>query len=108
MRIVQILCEDDVKVEWAVLEFQGEIKGISPGEDVGNIKIQSDGTAEFDIGQHRLQGKVETLPQPFVVMEKGMTDNGCDDRSGGSLMLMKGIVYKRIIFKSRPKPFKEK
>ena len=53
----------------------------------------------MDIGQHFLEGNIITLKMPFLVVEKVPS---ADEVS--SPMSIEGVVKKKIIFKTRPKP----
>jgi hypothetical protein len=49
------------------------------------------------IGQHSLEGEIISLKQPFLVVERRM-------KSDDSCMDVLGVVKKKAIFKTRPKP----
>eukprot|EP01038_Epipyxis_sp_PR26KG_P010535 gene10535-14153_t len=121
--IIQIQNNNN-EFEWCILEFQGEIVGDIAGELLGQIQISQDGKAEMDIGQHFLEGSVVTLKMPFLVVEKSVFITG-DDHSNNNnnnnnnnsnenisltevplnnKLTIEGVVRKKIIFKTRPKP----
>jgi hypothetical protein len=51
----------------------------------------------MDIGQHFLEGELTSLKMPFLVTEKKVTE-------GGSTLSIVGLVRKKVIFNTRPKP----
>lgn len=77
-------------------------------------KLQN-GTALMDIGLHLLEGNVVKLKLPFLVIEKKKrtrSSSNLEQESSGigssvteqpSLDIV-GVVRKKIIFKTRPKP----
>jgi len=87
--------------EWCVVEFQGEITGDVAGNELGSMRVASDGSVEMIIGQNTLDGNLVALKSPLLVFEK--QKGGTTDSEGKSLELQ-GIVYKKVVFRSRPKP----
>ena len=98
----------------------GEIVGELPGSDLGKLSIRQvrkriysflfpakfyvidsfirkDGKVEMEVGLHTLDGEVVSLKQPLLVIEK---KNGPNDEH----MEIMGIVKKKVLFKTRPKP----
>lgn len=69
----------------------------------------------MDIGLHLLEGNVVNLKLPLLAIEKKRTraaaENGMEDSSeggisseGSSSLEIVGVIRKKIIFKTRPKP----
>jgi hypothetical protein len=54
----------------------------------------------MDIGQHFLEGSIVTLKSPFIIVEKCAVAT-CDALKQLSI---EGMIKKKIIFKTRPKP----
>lgn len=67
------------------------------GQFIGDLHFQKNGTPLFIIGHHLLYGKESKLEKPFALLEKKKTDANTE-------YLVKSIITKRIIFKTRPKP----
>ena len=63
------------------------------------IIFKQDGKAEMDIGQHFLEGNIITLKMPFLVVEKVEGESAAP-----APLSIEGVVKKKIIFKTRPKP----
>ena len=53
----------------------------------------------MEIGQHMLEGEVVKLANPFLITSKRDPDNAQDPD-----LSVIGLIYKKIIFKTRPKP----
>ena len=65
------------------------------------------GKASMNIGLHLLEGNVVDLKLPFLAIEKKreLIQNDCDaGRPSNSNLEIIGVVRKKIIFKTRPKP----
>ena len=121
LRTIQIEGNDNKNNEWAILEFQGELKNSMSDVEIGNIEIKGN-TASMVIGQHSLRGKIENLPNPLLVVEKqkkivtGLDldkENAADEEETGTAgtgttatgsMEIQGVIRKRVIFTARPKP----
>ena len=64
----------------------------------------------MDIGLHLLEGNVVNLKLPLLAIEKKRTraaaENGMEESSedGTSSLEIVGVIRKKIIFKTRPKP----
>ncbi|XP_031825909.1 chromosome transmission fidelity protein 8 homolog [Nomia melanderi] len=95
--------------EWAIIELQGDLKFDSADNTnkyIGDLHFTKSGTPIFIIGIHVLHGKEVVLPKPFAVLEK--KDNGTDKMTNDSQIkteyIVKAIVNKKLVFRSRPKP----
>jgi hypothetical protein len=67
----------------------------------------------MDIGQHFLEGELTSLKMPFLITEKTKDTSTSASESGGSAddnsqaeasLSIVGIVKKKVIFNTRPKP----
>ena len=66
----------------------------------------------MNIGLHLLEGNVVNLKLPFLAIEKmrevdvnkGIRTDGEADHNSNSKLEIIGVVRKKIIFKTRPKP----
>ena len=117
LRTIQIEVNENKNHEWAILEFQGELKNSMSDAEIGNIEIKGN-TASMVIGQHALRGKIENLPNPLLVVEKpkkmvtGLEldkENAAADEdeigtTATGSMEIQGVIRKRVIFTARPKP----
>jgi hypothetical protein len=91
--IVQIISSSDSDTkDWCILEFQGEILGDEMAGFLGSLRVKGDDVI-MGIGQHVMWGKIETLANPFLVVDQ--TESGLET---------KGFARKKIIFNERPKP----
>ena len=95
---VEVRNSDLGAYEWCILEFQGEIINAETNRDLGNIEV-TENTAHMDLGQHTLEGDIVKLKAPFMVLEKKKATE--EDQAS---MSIGGVVYKKIIFKQRPRP----
>ncbi|KAI0210422.1 Chromosome transmission fidelity protein 8-like [Lamellibrachia satsuma] len=103
--------------EWAIIELQGdleirsEVSSLS-GRFVGDLHFTKQGVPVFIIGHHILYGKCQQLEKPIAVMTKTTPsmdrEAGHDDDVTYDNMdphyLVKAIVKKKVLFKTRPKP----
>ncbi|XP_060535757.1 chromosome transmission fidelity protein 8 homolog [Cylas formicarius] len=87
--------------EWAIIELQGDLKSHSEssfeGQFVGDLHFTKSGTPLLIIGHHLLYGKETRMEKPLALLEKKKNDAGIE-------YVIKCIVRKKIIFKTRPKP----
>ena len=116
LRTIKIEGNDNKHDEWAVLEFQGELKNSMSDIEIGNIEIKGN-SASMVIGQHALKGQIENLPNPFLVVEKqkkigtglSLDKENTEEveevgKRGTGLMEIRGVIRKRVIFTACPKP----
>ena len=95
--------------KWCILECQGENVGDVAGNALVSIKVKAD-SAELEIGAYTLEGQIVTLKQPYLIIgkEKQMTSPTASAQESSSInnndFDMVGLVYKKIHFKTRPKP----
>ncbi|XP_044758026.1 chromosome transmission fidelity protein 8 homolog [Coccinella septempunctata] len=91
----------DENHDWSILELQGDIKSHSESnlenQFIGDLHFTKSGVPILIIGHHLLYGKEVPLEKPFVVLEKKTEDHNTE-------YIVKTIIRKRIIFKTRPKP----
>lgn len=85
----------------ALIELQGELKSVTdtPLEDqyIGDLHFTTNGTPVLIIGHHLLYGKEVLLEKPLAYMEKKNSNDSTE-------YIVKTIITKKIIFKTRPKP----
>lgn len=87
--------------EWCVIEFQGEITGDVVGNELGSLRINSNGSVEMVIDQNTIEGSIMTLKSPLLIFEKERNDG---EGKEAKPLEVQGIVRKKVVFKSRPKP----
>jgi hypothetical protein len=65
------------------------------------------GDAEMEVGPYLLEGSTIKLKNPYLVTEKSGSNSTQATMSVStetSSLMMRGIVRKKIVFKTRPKP----
>ncbi|XP_044270101.1 chromosome transmission fidelity protein 8 homolog [Tribolium madens] len=86
---------------WAILELQGDLKSHSDtsfeGKFIGDLHFTKSGTPVLIIGHHLMFGKEMKMEKPFALLEKQNGDEGTE-------YMVKTIITRKIIFKTRPKP----
>ncbi|XP_022903656.2 chromosome transmission fidelity protein 8 homolog [Onthophagus taurus] len=94
---------NDPESNWAIIELQGDLKSDSEtsfnNKFIGDLHFTKTGTPLLIIGHHILYGNESTMEKPLAVMEKVKL---MDDES--IEYVIKKIITKKIIFKTRPKP----
>ncbi|XP_050477066.1 chromosome transmission fidelity protein 8 homolog [Bombus huntii] len=94
--------------EWAIVELQGDLKFNSVNITnvyIGDLHFTKSGTPILIIGIHVLQGKEMALQKPFAVLvKKNEETNTANTSEVKTAYVIKAIVKKKLIFKSRPKP----
>ncbi|XP_054014271.1 chromosome transmission fidelity protein 8 homolog isoform X2 [Hylaeus anthracinus] len=95
--------------EWAIIELQGDLKFASSDTSnkyIGDLHFTKSGTPILIIGIHVLHGKEVGLTKPFAVLQK--KKNEIDATANESEIkieyIVKAIVTKKLVFRSRPKP----
>ena len=58
----------------------------------------------MELGQHILEGEIISLKNPFIIANAKNDDNMDESAPENYDMKVGGLVYKKIIFKTRPKP----
>lgn len=61
----------------------------------------------MEIGQHFLEGSVITLKSPYLILDdeaSSQDTNNTQPTKADKELAIKGIVKKKVIFKTRPKP----
>ena len=98
--IVTLHNEDTAKDEYCVLEFQAEL--VEAGINLGDISFRGK-RATLRTSTHAWEGTIEDLKTPFAILEKNPLE-----AQRGNKMSIAGLVKKKILFKTRPKPMKPK
>ncbi|XP_078038402.1 chromosome transmission fidelity protein 8 homolog [Augochlora pura] len=106
--IIPIKREGELE-EWGIVELQGDLKFDSPNTTnkyIGDLHYTNTGTPILIIGVHVLHGKEVALQKPFAVLckEPNGTDIETDESEVKTEYIVKAIVKKKIIFRTRPKP----
>ncbi|XP_043261928.1 chromosome transmission fidelity protein 8 homolog [Colletes gigas] len=106
--IIPIKRDGEVE-EWAIIELQGDLKFDSAdttNKYIGDVHFSKSGTPIFIIGIHVLHGKEVELPKPFAVLQKknNETDKIADNSELQVEYIVKALVTKKLVFRSRPKP----
>lgn len=94
--------EDDGVPEWAIVELQGLIQTknekSTDAKVVGDLHYSNRNKHPILVlGHHILNGKEQKLEQPMAVIEKVVLE----DKTS---YIVKAVVKKKLLFKSRPKP----
>ncbi|XP_074644844.1 chromosome transmission fidelity protein 8 homolog [Tubulanus polymorphus] len=116
MQIVIQIPSDDGSQEWTMVELQGDLEnrhGGSPnlsGKFIGDLHFTKKGVPILIIGHHILYGKVTNLDKPFAVVRKERNiiplqeAIEADLTAEGNSYIVKAIITKKLVFKTRPKP----
>ncbi|XP_031346365.1 chromosome transmission fidelity protein 8 homolog [Photinus pyralis] len=87
--------------EWAIVELQGDIKSHSEssleGQFLGHLHYTKQGIPTLIIGHHLLYGKEVKLEKPFALLEKQRSEDNSE-------YIIKSIIRRKLLFKTRPKP----
>ncbi|XP_050300773.1 chromosome transmission fidelity protein 8 homolog [Anthonomus grandis grandis] len=93
---------DGATDEYGIIELQGDLKTDSEnsfeGKFIGDLHYTKTGQPVLIIGYHLLYGKEAKIEKPVALLEK------CKNEQGDTEYLVKCIIKKKIIFKTRPKP----
>lgn len=68
------------------------------GQLIGDLHFTDAGVPVLISGHHLLYGKEATLDTPFAMLQKKVS------ASGNTEYVVKSIIKRKIIFKTRPKP----
>ncbi|KAI4471580.1 rad25/xp-b dna repair helicase [Holotrichia oblita] len=94
--------------EWSLIELQGELKSHSEGQFdgkfVGDLHFTKAGVPVLIVGHHLMYGKEMALEKPYALLEKVDSGDDTTDKTKTTEYLVKSIITKKIIFKTRPKP----
>ncbi|XP_075225376.1 chromosome transmission fidelity protein 8 homolog [Lycorma delicatula] len=108
MSIIIKLAEvgDDGLPAWGLVEIQGDLlsRSGSPllGQYVGDLHFTKEGTPILIVGHQLLHGKVINLEKPFAVLHR--LRKRIDDDKPETEYIVKAIIKKKLLFKTRPKP----
>lgn len=84
-----------------MIELQGDLKSHAEldfeGQFIGDIHFTKSGNPILIIGHHLMFGKEMELDKPFALLEKKNLDRNTE-------YVVKSIVKRKLIFKTRPKP----
>lgn len=101
--IVQVGGTNGGLPELCILEFQGELVGEKVGM-LGSLTLKAGEKVEMIIGNHFLEGSFQNLKSPLLVLDSNdSTDDTAASTAAPSLSIQ-GVVRRKIIFKTRPKP----
>nr|CAD7591385.1 unnamed protein product [Timema genevievae] len=93
---------------WGLVELQGDLQSRSKNclydQFIGDLHYSTEGVPMLIIGHHILHGKEVTLEKPFVVMQRVQHSEDTFSQPGQSEYIVKAIVKKKLLFKTRPKP----
>ena len=122
MQIYVKSSEGSAPGETFMIEMQGDLESRNKeqleGKFIGDLHYTKDGTPVMIIGHHILYGKVVELEKPLVTLEKSQVTKDLRISEDSEEMMdvdshleepkteyrVKSIIYKKIIFKTRPKP----
>lgn len=108
----QFFFRNGVIEDWAIIDLQGDLKfekiENSDNQLIGDLHFTKTGVPILIIGIHVLHGKEITLEKPLVVLERhrnNIRDEtiGEEDQIVKTEYIVKAIVKKKLLFKSRPK-----
>mmetsp|Transcript_2345 Transcript_2345/g.3241 ORF Transcript_2345/g.3241 Transcript_2345/m.3241 type:complete len:165 (+) Transcript_2345:269-763(+) len=119
-----------LREEWDMIELQGTLgllgdvnmgknqkqnqkfqkKNELKGLELGSLSFQKNGKPTLTIGSNLLEGKIENVKKELAILQKKQTHSNknkiSNDRlsSEGTFFEIKGVIKRKIIFKTRPKP----
>jgi type II secretory pathway component HofQ len=104
--------------QWSIIELQGNLLTSDGSQietlDVGIFKFNETGVPVLTIGPHILEGKIEKLSPPLLIIQKDETATVAagaemeEETEQGSnnqnvAYIVAGEAHQKILFKSRPK-----
>jgi len=101
---------DGIVEDWAIIDLQGDLKfekDINLNDRlVGDLHFTKSGVPILIIGIHVLHGKEITLEKPLVILKKQHEniENETLEQNIRTKYIIKAIVRKKLLFRSRPKP----
>ncbi|XP_064599476.1 chromosome transmission fidelity protein 8 homolog [Liolophura sinensis] len=94
--------------EWVIVDLQGnlETRQAVPlsGKFIGDLHFTQKNVPVLIIGHHILYGKVVDMEKPFAVLSKSTPRSLDQSEVKESSYIVKAIIKKRLLFKTRPKP----
>ncbi|XP_033739599.1 chromosome transmission fidelity protein 8 homolog [Pecten maximus] len=101
--------------EWAIIDLQGGLEtrnNVSlQGRFIGDLHFTHKNIPVLVIGHHILYGKLCDLEKPLALMTKKHSDSDTISDQDSTMdqhrdvhYLVKAIIRKRLLFKTRPKP----
>jgi len=95
----------DGRMEWLLFELQGtlELDGDVASKLLGHYAWRNDGHVSLIIGHQLLDGKLVDMERPLIVVETNRDSLAQPSKSATSLVV-KGVIRRKVVFKSRPKP----
>lgn len=111
--IIELRQDESDASHWSIIELQGNLL-TSDGSQIESLNV---GKLTYErnipvltIGPHILEGKIEKLSPPLLIMQKDESDSDdrelSRDQNGGNECLgyiVAGEAHQKILFKSRPK-----
>eukprot|EP00002_Diphylleia_rotans_P006790 TRINITY_DN1618_c0_g3_i1.p1 TRINITY_DN1618_c0_g3~~TRINITY_DN1618_c0_g3_i1.p1 ORF type:complete len:117 (-),score=27.32 TRINITY_DN1618_c0_g3_i1:65-415(-) len=106
--LIPLTVSNDGIAEWAILEYQGtlELEGADSwsNTEIGAFSIKGN-KVWLTIANHQLEGAIEALKKPLLVMKKPTAPRGDEMDTTPQLSIESvAVVRKKIIFNTRPKP----
>mmetsp|Transcript_13351 Transcript_13351/g.18242 ORF Transcript_13351/g.18242 Transcript_13351/m.18242 type:complete len:137 (+) Transcript_13351:168-578(+) len=105
-----VKCACGVCIEWAMLEFQGEIEPqdsnvLLNNLDVGTLCKVSEKKIKLTCGYHEVEGSLVDLKKPIAILKKRLKQNAeaLDTEVICEAFDIVGVVRKKYMFKHRPK-----
>ncbi|RZF38588.1 hypothetical protein LSTR_LSTR010921 [Laodelphax striatellus] len=103
---IPILIDDGLEKSWAIVEIQGDLLSRSDSElfsqYVGDLHFSKEGVPILIIGHQLLYGKVVNLENPLAVLHRNRKPSDSDKTQ--TEYIVKALVKKKLLFKTRPKP----
>merc|ERR1711971_448275 len=99
-----------------MIEMQGDLESRNKehleGKFIGDLHFTKQGVPVMIVGHHILYGKIQELEKPLLTMEKKRVEGSgntaapvdSEEAETSTEYVIKAIVKKKIVFKTRPKP----